>query len=527
MDNKKAKERYLNQLIDIANILTSSELITAKKHLGAFETNYTKANKKMLRLFKEIVNNKRTDYDYLKKRISKDSNDNSFNKLIRRTMDRLQESIILDVNIRRKDAHSEVFRKKYFLGKQLIQAQILIGRGLTERPLVIVNNVIRYAKKLELYNELIESYTIKQRIYNSIGKVEFYDRLGKEIEHYEKCSQYLKYTKDVFKSYAAQNIKRARYTFSKAFKKKVDQMHKYYLETNSDNILSYYLLLKIEECSVGNDLEAELNFTYQLIDLLKRSPVVYSKTRIAILKRNVSGIELERLSFNNALVEINEALDHMGSRREVNYFAAATTKVSILFYQTKYSQVRTLIETIEKNHLLSNYEHHFNKLQYQKAMNFFALGMFNEVKTILYNLNDIEKDKEGWHLWMRIMRIIVSIELLKLNLIDYDVESFRKFIERLSKNVDIKRREKLIMKIIIELDRCDYDFDLVASKRKKELDLLKSNDPKVKWDPLSPEMILFHDWFDAKREKRIYYPHFELYLDQEIESNKELSKKAS
>jgi len=512
LDNKNNKGRYLKQLIDIANVLTSSELITAKKHLGAFESNYTSANKKMLRLFKEIVNNKRTDYDYLKKRISKDSNDNSFNKLIRRTMDRLQESIILDVNIRRKDAYSEVFRKKYFLRKQLIQVQILIDRGLTERPLIIVNNVIRYAKKFELYDESIEAYIYKQQILRITGRSEFYEMIDNKINHYEKCKVKLKYTKDVFRLFLARNTKKAKYTFGKSFSNKLKLIFKYYQETNSDNILSYYLLLKIEEYSVRKDTIGELSYIHQLIKLLNKSPVLYSSARIAYLKINVTIIELSSFRFDIALNEINDAIDIMGESRNLNYVIANSLKVSALFYNYKYEKVRIEIESIEKNYILSKYAYHAAKIQYQKAMNYFALGMFEEVKTILYNLNDIEKDKEGWHLWMRIMRIICSIELLKLNLIDYDVESFRKFIERLSKNVDIKKREQLIMKIIVELDRCDYDFDLVATKRAKELNLLRSNNPKVRWDPSSPEMILFHDWFDAKREKRVYYPKFEPYL---------------
>jgi hypothetical protein len=140
----------------------------------------------------------------------------------------------------------------------------------------------------------------------------------------------------------------------------------------------------------------------------------------------------------------------------------------------------------------------------------------------LNNLEEIEKDKEGWNLWIRIMRILCSIELLKLNLIDYDIESFRKYIQRLNRSRDVRKRDQLILKVLLELDRCDYDFEEVSEKQEKTLEMLKSLDKEYKWQPNSPELILFHDWFQAKLNKQAYHPNFDIY--RKVISKKSIKK---
>ena len=109
------------------------------------------------------------------------------------------------------------------------------------------------------------------------------------------------------------------------------------------------------------------------------------------------------------------------------------------------------------------------------------------------------------------MRLLCQVEMLKLNLIDYDMESFRKYIERTSKQYEVRERDKLILKVLLELDKQDYDFKQTASSVAEELAQLKSTDKKYAWNPDSPELILFHDWFEAKRLKKEYEPNFEVY----------------
>jgi hypothetical protein len=132
---------------------------------------------------------------------------------------------------------------------------------------------------------------------------------------------------------------------------------------------------------------------------------------------------------------------------------------------------------------------------------------------MLLQKNEIEKDKEGWNVWIRIMRLLCSIEMLKLNMIDYDMESFRKYLERTAKQYEVRERDKLVLKVLLELDKNNYNFSITAIVVANELDKLKSTNKKYAWNPDSPELILFHDWFEAKLLKREYEPNFEVYRE--------------
>ena len=127
--------------------------------------------------------------------------------------------------------------------------------------------------------------------------------------------------------------------------------------------------------------------------------------------------------------------------------------------------------------------------------------------------NEIEKDKEGWNVWIRIMRLLCSIEMLKLNMINYDIESFRKYLERTAKQYEVRERDKLVLKVLLELVKYDYNFSLTSAVVETELEKLKSTDEQYAWNPDSPELILFHDWFDAKLLKKGYSPNFEVYRE--------------
>lgn len=98
-------------------------------------------------------------------------------------------------------------------------------------------------------------------------------------------------------------------------------------------------------------------------------------------------------------------------------------------------------------------------------------------------------------------------------MIDYDIESFRKYLERTAKQYEVRERDKLVLKVLLELVKYDYNFSLTSAVVETELEKLKSTDEQYAWNPDSPELILFHDWFDAKLLKKGYSPNFEVYRE--------------
>ena len=81
---EKEKEILLGQFCDLASVLSENEIEIARKHIIAYDSNTTGQSQKMFQLFSEIVYKGTKNYDQLKEKISKDSSEFSFNRLIRR-----------------------------------------------------------------------------------------------------------------------------------------------------------------------------------------------------------------------------------------------------------------------------------------------------------------------------------------------------------------------------------------------------------------------------------------------------------
>lgn len=511
------KERYLIQLLDVIRVLKGPESDIARKHLRAYESNHTINLRKMFLLYKYIKINDIQDYDKLKKRISPDSTDDSFNKLIRRTTDRIQESLIIDVNIRRKGAYSDVFRTKFHLRKQIIQGQILLGRGLMERALAIFRNAVRYAKKYELYDELIEALFFIQIAETNTKGYKEANKISERILFYEKCRRYFNETKLIFREIEVSSVEKS------GMKQMSDHQHRliekvriYSEETSSVSILTYYYLLKLEENA--SNIQVLSYYTKQLIDLLISSPVVYSERRISYLMNELSGLSFKSLNFKLAYIQVEEAQRFAGKKILSNIQVNVTRlklDICLGFYFDGIQKTTPLLDDSRIN----NQKYSISVISYLKAIATFGLKQYKEAQSILSQKNEIEKDKEGWNVWIRIMRLLCSIELLKLNMIDYDIESFRKYLDRTAKQYEVRERDKLVLKVLLELDKQDYDFELTAVKVSSELDKLRSTDEKYSWNPDSPELILFHDWFNAKLLKKEYEPHFDVYREAMKQKN--------
>ena len=128
----------------------------------------------------------------------------------------------------------------------------------------------------------------------------------------------------------------------------------------------------------------------------------------------------------------------------------------------------------------------------------------HEAHKVLQDTKEIEKDKEGWNLGLRILSIINQLETEKLDLVDLNIESLRKHIERTIKMKAVRKRDVIILKLLAKLSRQGFNFRQEWKKNQKYFDLLASNDPEYRWEMKSPEMIIFHRWFEAKVQGKEY-----------------------
>ncbi len=193
----------------------------------------------------------------------------------------------------------------------------------------------------------------------------------------------------------------------------------------------------------------------------------------------------------------------------VNLVVARMQQIKCLFFLENYSKAIEIILDLNTWPLIKNHPVFKTQLSYFLAATHFAIKDYESAANELYDLKEIEKDREGWNIWVRTMRIMVSLEKGQNVHIDYDIENLRKHLSRVE--LSKQNRPKLVLTVLTRLALNRFDYNKSDPKLEKALDELCSNKNSLKWNPKSPEMILFHDWFIAKKEKREYRPDFTIY----------------
>ena len=193
---KREKEILISQFSDLIEAMDSTEIEIAKKHIIAYDSNTTGESQKMFQIFSELAFKANFNYKSLKSKISPLVTDTSFNRQIRRTLYRVQESLIIDVNLKRKGLYNGIFRKRYEIRKRIMQASILNGKGLPEMANRLYDNIIKTSKSYELYDELIESLVFKKNIILLKNDKKQLNEINKKIDYYSNCRDMTQITKN-------------------------------------------------------------------------------------------------------------------------------------------------------------------------------------------------------------------------------------------------------------------------------------------------------------------------------------------
>ncbi len=514
---------YLIQLQKLIEALHTSEIRLARKHILAYESNHTTKHRKMFLLFQLICRKSRHDYSRIKQKVSPNSNNDSFNRLIKRTINRVYESLLLDVNISRKDAYNEIFRVQINVRKQLIGAQILLSKGLIDQSKRRLELIRRTTKVYELYDELVECLYLLKRFYTNTKDAVKFNEVEDEIKYIEHCRKLHLDSKSLYQSIKIKlSSSLARNEDSKNIFGEIHLIKEHYDETASYKILSYYLLLMMEFYYMNNQYKAEIETGLNFISHLKQQKSIYSKNRIMQIYSSLSNTLIGASDFFNAYKFAEASLLSSKTSPSLNYLLALEQKVKALIYLGKHERALEEIERILSHSLIEKYPFQKTKADYFSAVIAFLLCDYKFASRKVYDLGFIEKDREGWNLWIRLLRVMISLEKEDISTVDFELESFRKYLERIG--VDKSSRIQMIFNVLHQLERNDFNFAATYKKNEINFQLLSSLGKPYKWDSTTAEIVVFHEWFEAKAYKREYNPTFSRYKLDLLPENFELEK---
>jgi len=494
--------------------MSPEEISTFRNFLTSFDSRGERFNSKSVKLLdllgrsRENVSDREVEFIVYGKRSTV-----AFSRLLIRFRDKLLESLLLDVNTRREDAYSEQFRYLFEVRKKISCAQILVGRGLNELALFLYDSAADTCKEFEFYEELLMALRLKMQLVALTQGYEEFQRIMREYKRYELCNEarfaaYCDYNLLVGKT----GFKGRQEEHGRFLVQAVARMRRDYEVTNSANVAFYLYYLEahhFQELQFYRNARKSLLRLAQLID---RSPAVRTKYRLGNVFINLADNDLFLRQFERSISFSAQAraLVKPGS---FNEFQCMETEFYAQFYSGRYEVARQLLEELLEKDQDKTAAFRRGRRQYLMACTLFMLGNYREVQELLLEQNEIEADREGWNVGIRILSIMNDIERMLHDMAGKKIENARKHLRKLGSEEKLRRRDTLIYEVLRELENRSYDFKQVYQELAGHFELLRSNDTECCWLIRSPEMIIFHEWFLARVIKIKYVQKIPKYVE--------------
>lgn len=414
-------------------------------------------------------------------------------------------------HIRNDDLFNDREQTVLKLKKQILSIKILyrtLNNGRVEAIEHLLNDVIKQAKENEVYDVLVEALTTLKYFKGiRVGNVEF-EKINEEVIFYTFCLKARENANDSYYRLILNNF------FIKSLSKQellrhiqdsINQMKDDYKSTKSQEVNYYLHIMQIAYYEHQKEYDVSLSYCKELINILKKSKVIYSMDRIGFALVNSSHYSIFMEAFEQALKFVKSG-QKLYKKNNFNFLMSLKQEFEVYFYSQDYQEAQICLDKILDYPMSDTGSFRKSKFIYYQACLFFAQSKNKGALQLLNNFLEIEKDKTRWNISLRILNIMCFIELNKLNEASASLEALRKFVERNKKNQEVKPRKILILKVLKELERNGFEYDGENSVIEKMLSELSDKNGNVAWEYYTSEMNPFHEWmYSIKKVGKLEY----------------------
>ncbi|MDF2437996.1 MAG: hypothetical protein K0Q95_2372 [Bacteroidota bacterium] len=385
------------------------------------------------------------------------------------------------------------------LKKKILLARI-ISKNLNQNKMksfkVYLNVLISEALKNEIYEVAIEALIIKKYAYALKEGSREFQKTNQLIDYLELCQKKTFYAADCYFIIVSNNDL-LKLKDSKA-------LHDYILKTIrilkadykkfKSSQINYYLqiiLMYYNEKRKKYNLASK--YAKQIFDLVKNSPVLYREERLGFAMINLSQYKTLTGNYSSAAkyIKLSQAYYIESSN---NYLISKNQEFLIFLYQKKYDRAQSCLNELMEHKLSDSGTFNHAKYIYYNAVLLFQRKEFKKSLTVLAKSLEIEKDKTRWNISVRVLSIMLFIELRKVDEAILALQSLRKYVERQNKTKEITKRDILIVKLLLELEKSGFDYDKNNFTLKRGFEKLSEINSIYSWQYFSSELIPFHEW---------------------------------
>lgn len=490
----KAKiDNYLDSIQQILATLDKFELDIFRNFIEVGQRRNKSGNTS--RIVSTLLSNPDISVTDLRKSIGRGVSEEALYKSLTRVKEKLLESLVLDVNLRESGKYSSVFTTSTLSRKKIMQAVILFSRGLEKEGRKLLERVIDQGKKYELYDELFEvMHWVRNENGLRFGRQK-YDKYTQDMIFFQICRDGVYEARNIYYDYYMLSDRSGEVSVKRKWAGQAVESLKIILDqTDSSLVRYYYYLLLSELYALKRESEKTDELAEELLSLLRTSPALKMDLKVGIAHSDIADMMLSCEKYDQAFKFGKKALYHF-EKSTYNYLIAEEMIFKSLFLQGEMSKAKVILNRVLEDNQISNFPLIRSKfLFYQSCFLFVRRDFAGSIK-MLSEVGELKKDKYSWNIVLRILLILNFIEGGKYDVVESEIDSFRKYMNRIKKRGDILPRYTLIVELLVSLRNNGLDFEKTYKENKANLRKLSSQREGFRWDSKSPELISFQQWF--------------------------------
>jgi hypothetical protein len=485
---------------ELISRLSPKEISLLKKKFEVSIETSDKNKNKSKELLKWILKNPEVTKVEVERGLYGTANKLAFDKLLDRAIEKIDELLIVFTRDT-TTIYSERNYSYFYLKRKLLVVQMRLLRGVEFDLGGQLEKIISAAIKFEHFDVQIDALYIKQR-HEVLRNKKAVDKIQRLIDRYEEIRRKVNGARTIWTKIFVQ-VSRTAYSIN--YKRELFEGNKIIkadFEQTGSKIIGYYYYFLEMECKQleGNYKEAEIAIK-RLLSLVVNNESLYTETRYSEALINLANNKILLGDFSSAILIAIKSKNIFISH-SINYFIASEVEFFARYYSGEFENAKELIKEVYHFCRLNGGPLLHSKYAYLFACINTVHGEIERSNELLLEVNQLERDKEVWNLGRRMLIIINGIEAKDYEAVELKVLSLEKFLKRISKSNYVRKRDKLILRILLKLINENYDFNKVYKQRRKYFDLLESSDSEYGWKIKSPELIIFHDWFKGKMKEK-------------------------
>lgn len=425
----------------------------------------------------------------------------------RRIWDDLMEFMIHHDQVEQDETLTEVAKAKIQVKKLFAHYQILGFRGHYSEAIETLNKIAFIAETYEFYEDAIHALGDLSNLYAGFNDLRNFERVVHKLEEYSRVFNAYRWALQLY------NASSMRIVFHPdtlgrhpEMEKEMNQIKQLYYEHQRPRIGWFYHHITMRYHLVRREYLKAEEAGYRMLELQRRHPSVGGESMIGATYNMLAHAQMHRFRFDYALESIQQA-QYYFRRNKVNLSLAKELEFLCRLYTRRLEKAEELVDELLQGTSERTEKFKWSFRQYLKACLYFLEGDFTSAnKIMVMEVHEIDKDREGHNINSRILDLMALIECKNYEVAFRRLESFRKHMERMSKEGKIKERYLNIFRTLKELGDNDFNFRRVWAARKSLFEALNGGEATpLAWEILSSEVLPFHVWFQSKATNRPFY----------------------